>query len=156
MEDRNSLLQKAINYAFLLLKFRLRSELELRRRLENKKFDESTISQAVGFLKEKKFIDDNVFAEIWVNSRLKKPFGLSRIRRELALKGIAKPVIEGVIGKIKSDYPEEAVVLDLAKKRISKSSGLDSQKVKRRVYGYLLRRGFSSQISMDVLNKLLE
>ena len=58
MENNLNLgLEKAKNYCFLLLKFRLRSEYELLERLKNKKFDCQTSEKAVSFLKEKGFIE---------------------------------------------------------------------------------------------------
>ncbi|MDD5166937.1 MAG: RecX family transcriptional regulator, partial [Candidatus Omnitrophica bacterium] len=62
-------LQKARAYAFLLLKYRLRSEKELGERLEGKKFDEATVKETLAFLKENDFIDDKVFARAWIDSR---------------------------------------------------------------------------------------
>jgi len=51
-------LQKAKDYAFLLLKFRLRSEKEFVFRLKKKKFDEKTIKQALAFLKKEGLLDE--------------------------------------------------------------------------------------------------
>ncbi len=78
--------EKARAYAFLLLKFRLRRENELLARLKQKGFSEQVSKDTVNFLKEKEFIDDRVFAKGWVASRLKRPFGLRRIKQELNLK----------------------------------------------------------------------
>ena len=54
--------QAAKEYAFLLLKFRLRSEKELAQRLRQKKFSETIIQDTLTFLKDKQFIDDQIFA----------------------------------------------------------------------------------------------
>ncbi|MFA5096766.1 MAG: regulatory protein RecX, partial [Candidatus Omnitrophota bacterium] len=82
MNKRTEAFEKAREYAFLLLKFRLRSENELVQRLRRKKIPAETIKEVISFLEEKKFIDDNVFARAWLSSRLKRPFGLRRIRQE--------------------------------------------------------------------------
>jgi len=146
--------EKAKNYAFLLLKFRPRSEREITWRLKKKKFDPEIISQTVAFLKEKKFIDDNYFASAWIESRLKRPLGLRRIRQELAAKGIAKEIIDSEIGRIKENYSEDGVIKGLALKKFKTLKGLDPQKAKSRVFAYLVRRGFSPQTVMDTLNQL--
>ena len=144
---------KARDYAFFLLKFRLRSENELLERLLRKKFPEEAAKEAVAFLKEKRFIDDNVFAKAWLNSRLKRPLGLRRIKQELRQKGIDKAVIETEIGKVKG-YSEAETVLELAKERLGKLKTIEPVKAKRRVYEFLLRRGFSPEVVIDVLNQL--
>jgi len=153
LNKRTESFDKARDYAFLLLKFRLRSESELVQRLKLKKIPEETIKEVVSFLKEKKFIDDNVFARVWVNSRLKRPLGFRRIKQELRQKGIDKEVIETEVGKIKG-YSEAETVLELAKERLDKLKAVEPATAKRRVYAYLARRGFSPEVIIDTLNPL--
>jgi len=153
LNKRTESFAKARDYAFFLLKFRLRSENELAQRLRFKKIPEETIKEVVSFLKEKKFIDDNVFANAWINSRLKKPLGLRRIKQELRQKGVDKEIIEAQTAKLK-DYSESETVLDLAKGRLNRLKGIDQVSAKRRVYAFLLRRGFSPEVVLDTLNQI--
>lgn len=153
MNKRAESFDKARDYAFFLLKFRLRSEDEIIQRLRKKKIPEDTIKEVTSFLREKRFVDDNNFAQAWLNSRLKRPLGLRRIRQELSQKGIAKGVVETEIAKVK-DYSETEVVSDLARERLNKLKGIELVKAKRRLYGYLIRRGFSPEVVIDVLNQL--
>lgn len=147
-------LQKAKDYAFLLLKFRLRSEKEIYGRLRKKKFEEKVIKETLAFLKDKRFIDDNYFAKVWIESRIKKPLGLRRLKQELKIKGIDKEIIDSQIEQIKKDYSEEDIVTEIAKRRLQKLKGIEPRKAKRRILGYLLRRGFSPDIVMDVISQL--
>ena len=147
-------LQAAKEYAFLLLKFRLRSEKELAWRLKQKKFSEAVIQDTLGFLKDKQFIDDQIFAKGWVASRLKRPFGLSRIKRELVLKGLGKEVIETAIAQGKEDYNEASIVRRLAEQRFSRIKGIETLKAKQRVYAYLMRRGFSPDIVRNAVGEV--
>ncbi len=146
--------EKARAYAFLLLKFRLRSENELLVRLKQKGFSEQISNDTVSFLKDKEFIDDRVFARGWVATRLKRPFGLRRIRQELAQKGLDKEVIEDSLVQAKKDYSEDQIVSQLAQQRFSRLKGIEPQKAKARVYAYLLRRGFSPDIVSDTVKQL--
>ncbi len=145
--------QKAKNYAFLLLKFRLRSEKELCQRLEKKKYDTEIIEKTVSFLKEKGFIDDKYFAKSWIESRIKKPLGIRRLKQELIIKGVDKAIIDSQINEIKKNYPEEEIVIRIAKNRLNKLKGCDPEKARKRIYAYLLRRGFSPEIVIDLLTK---
>jgi len=152
VKNNREALQKARDYAFLLLKFRLRSEKEICQRLKKKRFDEEIIRDTVSFLKDKGFIDDNLFAKTWIESRIKKPLGLRKIRQELNLKGIDKEIIDTQISEIKKDYCEQDLVKKIAKVRLSKLKDIEPRSAKRRVYAYLLRRGFSPEIIIDALS----
>ncbi|MCX5693645.1 MAG: regulatory protein RecX [Candidatus Omnitrophica bacterium] len=146
--------EKARAYAFLLLKFRLRSENELKARLKQKGFSTELAQATVNFLKDKKFIDDRVFARGWVSSRLKRPLGLRKIRQELMQKGLDKEVISEALAQAKECYNERQLVEQLAQQKFSKLKNIDPLKAKARVYGYLMRRGFSPDIISDVVKEL--
>jgi regulatory protein len=148
------ILQKARNYTFLLLKYRQRSAHEIYRRLKRKKYDESVIKDTISFLRQKGFINDNDFARAWVESRLKKPFGLRRIKEELRQKGIEKPIIDQQIEELREDYREEDIVRKLAQDRFKKLRNLEPRKAKTRVYAWLLRRGFTPEVVIDTVNSL--
>ena len=148
------MLQKARGYAFLLLKFRPRSENEIRQRLKKKKFNSEIIENTVYFLKDKGFIDDDYFAKTWIESRIKKPLGIRRLKAELSIKGINKEIIDTQINEIKKSYAEEDIVGGIARDRLNKLKGIDPPKAKKRVYAYLLRRGFSPQVVIGCLNQI--
>ncbi|MFA4992558.1 MAG: regulatory protein RecX [Candidatus Omnitrophota bacterium] len=150
---RQGLASKAKEYAFLLLKFRLRSEKELAQRLRQKGFSEELSQETVNFLKDKHFIDDLVFARGWVSSRLKRPFGLRRIKQELMQKGLDKQVIEEAFVQAKEDYDEAGIVKQLAEQRLAKLKNIEPLKARARVYAYLMRRGFSPDLISNVLRK---
>lgn len=147
-------LVKAKNYAFRLLKFRLRSEAELEQRLKRKKFTQEVIRQTINFLKEKKFIDDREFARCWIESRLRQTAGFRRIRQELRLKGIDPGVMQEEIDSARQGYCEGEITLRIAKEKISQLKGLEPAKLKRRIYAYLLRRGFSPETVIETINAL--
>lgn len=147
-------LRKAREYAFLLLKFRLRSEKEIANRLKKKGFAEEAVKETVVFLKEKGFLNDELFAKTWVNLRIKKPLGLARVREELRLKGIEREIINRQIEKIKEGYCEEDIAAKIAREKLNRLKEIDPCKAKRRVFAYLLRRGFSPDIISDTLNQL--
>lgn len=148
--------EKARAYAFLLLKFRLRSENELKARLIQKGFPEELSQGTVNFLKDREFIDDRVFARAWVASRLKRPFGLRKIRQELIQKGLDRELIEDSFSQLKEHYSESQIVSQLAQQRFSKLKGIQPLKAKARVYAYLIRRGFSPDTVGEIMKKLTE
>jgi regulatory protein len=152
--NRSNDFEAAKAYAFLLLKFRLRSEGELESRLKRKKFSPEVVKKTASFLKEKKFIDDVLFARGWIQSRLRRSLGARRITTELKLKGINKEIIERELSLFKENYSEQEVVTRLAEERLKKLKTTEPRSAMRRVYAYLARRGFSPEIITDVLHNL--
>ena len=108
----------------MLLKFRLRSENEIRQRLKKKKFDVDIIEMTLSFLKDKGFIDDDYFAKTWIESRIKKPLGIRRLKAELSIKGINKAIIDTQINEIKKSYPEEDIVKGIENREITELENL--------------------------------
>jgi len=115
----------------------------VRNKLRQKGFSEPTADEAVGYFKGVDLINDRLFTQKWITWRLAKPFGFKRIKLELREKGVAPELIEEQLSEAKSDYAEEETVARLAKRRAAKHSGVPREKVKQRVYGYLMRRGFN-------------
>jgi regulatory protein len=154
-KDKSDSLQKAKNYAFLLLKFRQRSTKEIGLRLKQKQFEDPVIKETIAFLKDHAFIDDAAFARAWIDSRLKKPLGIRRIKEELRIKGIDNNIIDSNINQTRRDYSEEEVVSRIAADKLKQTpKGIEPQKAKRRIFSYLLRRGFSPGVISDILAQL--
>jgi len=137
-----------------LLKFRPRSVEEMRGRLKKKGFSSDIIKDTISFLKEKEFLDDRNFASGWVENRLKRPFGLRRIKQELKAKGIDKELIEQQLQQTSQNYFEQKIVEKLARDKWARLKNIDPRKAKTRIYGYLARRGFSPDAIIDILNHL--
>jgi regulatory protein len=147
-------MNKALGYALCLLKFRPRSEYELSQRLKRRGFLESNIKETLLFLKEKGLVNDLEFARIWVESRIKRNLGISRIKQELKIKGIDKDIIRQVIASVGLRYNEEERLKELIHRRWERLKHVEPQKAKRRLFLYLLRRGFSSNMIQEAINQI--
>ena len=137
-----------------MLKFRPRSEYELHQRLKRRGFSESAVKETLLFLKEKGLINDLEFARAWVESRLKKPLGINRLRQELKIKGIDRDLIQQVIESVSANYSEGTVIKELVCRRWEKLKHIQHQKAKRRIFLYLLRRGFSSDMIQEAIDQI--
>ena len=140
--------------ALRFLKIRPRSVGELKEKLKNKNFSREEIEATIEYLTEIKLLDDRAFTKSWIAYRLSRPFGFRRIYSELSSKGVAKEIIEEAIAQAKGQYAETDVILELARRRWSRLSGIDLQKKKKRVGDFLLRRGFPMDAVIKVLRKL--
>ncbi len=153
-KDNRASTTQAKETAFRLLKIRGRSEKELESRLQLKGFSDETIAETVEYLKRTKLIDDRQFTKSWINARLNKPFGLRRIAFELQKKGIAKELIEEGISNAKDVFDETQVVENLTKRRAARYGAIDKEKLRRRVFEFLARRGFSIETIQKSVQKL--
>jgi len=150
--DRKEL-EKARNTCFRLLKFRPRSEYELRLYLKKKKFSHEVIEEVTRSFLNNGLIDDSVFAKLWIESRIKRPLGLRRIIFELKTKGISDDIINDATSKYGSSENEEKIVEELVSRKLKAMHGLDREKKKSRLWGLCLRKGFSKEVVYEVLNK---
>jgi regulatory protein len=132
----------------------LRSQKEIEERLKRKGFEEKLIKETVGFLKEKHFIDDEIFAKNWIEWRLRNSLGIRKIRQELRAKGVPQAVIDNKVQEIGPGFPEEEIVSTIARERFIKLKDIEPNSAKRRIYAYLLRRGFSPDTVIEAINRL--
>jgi len=143
---------KAALYASRLINIRPRSEKELRKRFKEKGYNRATTQDIISQLKDKKIIDDEKFARLWVESRMRSnPKGVMLLRRELKEKGISDSVIEGTLIGIKEKEAESA--RELAEKKIDVFKKLTPNKAKKKLFDFLARRGFNFDIIEDIVKE---
>ena len=146
-EEEHKVLEKALRY----LSFRNRSVKEMKTFLLGKGYDPEVVSHTLTRLEEVGFLDDRAFAKTWAEVRVKsKGMGERLLERELHQKGIKKDIIRGVVAGL-GDEEERALSLALA--RIERLKGLDKVTAKRRLAGFLQRKGYSGEVVYDVVRK---
>lgn len=123
------------------LEYRSRSETELRRHLLNKrKYDVKSVDRCIEKLKEIRLIDDNAFAELWIQDRLcHRPKSRLMIKKELLQKGVDNDIANRVTESI--DDMEGAYKAGLKKVRLLHN--LQYRDFYKRLASYLGRRGYS-------------
>lgn len=142
---------KLQDIAIHFLNYRPRSEKEIRDHLTKKisqregiKFHEAQesplIGQIIAKLRRYKFINDLEFAKWFVESRIRShQKGLRIINLELKLKGIEKDIIEKVLKNVDS---EQDLAIKVASKKLKKWQKLSDLDFKKKLYQFLLSRGF--------------
>jgi len=94
---------------------------------------------------------------LWIKTRLEhNARSLLVIKHELMQRGVDKRTAEDLLDDIKSGFDEEEVVKKLLYDRMYTVRGLDMEKAKQRLYSFLRRRGFSSQIILKTLRNVLD
>ena len=148
----------ARNCIWRLLKFRQRSEYEIRQRLAQGAYEPSVSEEAIRYFKDNGYLDDRLFAKQWIDARLDKPLGLRAIRVELQRKGVSPEIIDELLTQKKQTIDERAIVEKVAEKYFAavKEKKELSPRLKPRFYGYLLRRGFSPEVISEVVQKFFK
>jgi regulatory protein len=129
---------------------------ELRAKLARKGFPPEQCDALVGDLSEIGLLDDAKYAQLWVESRaVFKPMGASRLRAELARKGIARELIDQALSDSREDRDEDGAALELARKKLRTMRSLEPDAARRRLAGFLGRRGFPGGVIAKVLKQLM-
>ena len=144
---------KGKNYAYRLLHDRPRSRRELRERLARKGFDEATIDLVLADLTKAGQIDDAKFARFLVESRMHmNPVGDVILKHQLKAKGVSEEIIAGALEEKAASYDEYELALAMARERFERLKKLDRRKATKRVYDFMVRRGFN----FDTIRRVIE
>jgi regulatory protein len=145
--------RKAIAAALNLLSYRPRAAGELQTKLREKGYAPEAIDAAIARMRELRYLDDEAFAERWVESRqVSRPRSARMLKRELAQKGVDRDTIERTIEEAGVDEFGDA--LELARKKYESMRGLERDVRYRRLSGFLGRRGYGYDIIRHVMETL--
>lgn len=147
--------RRAKMYLVQLLGYRARSESELRSRLQQKQFSESSIDKAVESLRRMGLINDQEFAQAWVRNRLTTgKAGRLRLAQELRARGVDRQVAEGALAEM-SEEKELSFALEVGQRRYERLRDEEPEAQRRKLASFLQRRGFSYETVSRVLNRIL-
>ncbi len=130
---------KSAAVSFLAL--RLRTALEVERKLLVMGYEEATIEKVIENLKEISYINDYNYACKYISEKAKlKPKSTRLLAMELSHRGISDEIIERTMSEFVTDDSE--VAIELLKKKYSKYSTFD-EKLINKMKSFLVSRGFS-------------
>jgi regulatory protein len=146
----------AVNY----LSYRPRSSEETVAHLIHKKFEEGIARRVTAQLQKIGMIDDRAFACMYTRDQLRRKAGRNLIRQKLFLKGIDRNMTDEVLNELIRPEEEKEAAQSLAARRLTltkKSLGpLDPDKKKKRLYEFLIRKGFSFEIAQMTVQQLIK
>ncbi|HET7038983.1 MAG TPA: regulatory protein RecX [Gemmatimonadales bacterium] len=149
---------KAYDTAVRLLAARGRSSQEIVTRLRHKGLGKDSVAHAVGRLEAEGLLDDANFARDYVRSRTDRGYGWTRILAELSRKGVDRLVAEQAVAEAGGGDEGEVRerLLALARKRAAQLKGLDRDVARRRLVGYLARRGYGAGELWQIVAEVVE
>ena len=146
-------LQRALSYAFKLLGYRQRSEQELRRRLLMKGFSKATAEEITRRLSESGYMDDRATASaLRLKAEEGKFLGLGGARQYLRRMGISR----GDADEALEGYDEMASATRLAEKKMNLIAGSPQAEARKKLSGYLRRRGFSYETVRKTIDAFIK
>jgi len=138
---------RALNY----LSYRPRSRAEIEAYLKRRGVPPITIQTVMDRLVGAGLLDDKAFAQYWVENREHfRPRGVRSLRFELRQKGVPDAVIDKAITNI--DETESAY--RAGRERARRLRRLDYQEFRRRLGGFLQRRGFGYDVVKVIVDRL--
>lgn len=119
----------------------------LRNKLMQRDFDPETVKKVICFLKEKKYLDDSRYAELWLKSRLRKnPAGKPVLAAALVSRGVSRETAEKAVSE---NLDEETF---MAGARLAYRKAASKKNItKEKIVANLLKKGYSMSVirSMD-------
>ena len=155
MRGNGDEVSKALGKAFSLLAVRSCSEAEMRSRLLRAGYSEGVVADALVRLKDYGYVDDARFSREKACALRDRGFGKSRIAHELKVRGVEPGLIGEAIGDAFGETGEEEIAYRLVVRRLPGYQRLPDPVKKRRLYGLLIRRGFSGGLASRMIKKIL-
>lgn len=147
--------QRAYERALKFLSYRPRSIAEVRQYLREHQVEESHGSAVIEKLLNLGYLDDQKFAQWWVENRKEfNPRGSHVIRRELLHKGVAEDIINEAIEQLGCAMDTEEEIEALARKRARRLLHEDRRTFRRKLGSFLLRRGFAYETVAPIVDRL--
>ena len=126
-----------------------RTEAQLRQKLKQKSYEDDVIEQAMEYVKSFGYIDDVNYAKRFVENR-KKTKSKHEITAMLSQKGVHREVISQAIAECYHQEDALEAICYLVEKKCG-SIEQCSDKDKKKVFDYLLRKGFSYEEIRQVI-----
>ncbi|HUJ18522.1 MAG TPA: regulatory protein RecX [Nitrospirota bacterium] len=145
-------LKQARNTAYRFLAIRPRSRAEVEKKLREREFPANTVSAVVEQLLRFGYLDDPKFARQWAAARVRtRGFGRRRIELELRQKGIGRDTAHEALAEAFDDSSESEIARREAEKKLRTLARFTPDVRKRRLAGFLGRKGFSGEVVREML-----
>jgi regulatory protein len=142
--------------AIRLLAHRARPRRYLEDRLRGKGLAAEAVEEALGDLESAGYIDDEQYARDRIDALLQKSKrGPLALTHKLVKDGVEGDLAERVVRETLAGEELSEWALEVAQKRAPRLRDLDSDTARRRLYGYLKRRGFSDAHCFSAVDEAL-
>ena len=140
--------KRAKKRALHLLEQMDRTEQQLREKLMASEYPDRCVDDAIAYVKSFHYLDDERYAETFTRYK-KDKLSRQQIKQKLMMKGVSRDIISNAIEE-EYDVDETVHIRNILEKKHFSNETADDGEF-RRVYNYLLRRGFRSN---DILKEM--
>ncbi len=134
-------IESAFQKALTFLAYKPRTVFDVRKKLIDGGYSGQIVETILEKLLEKDYLNDQQYAENWIeNKSINKPRGKKLIRLELKHKNIDQEIIEDAVSQMDQD---EELAFRAAERYHKRLLNLEEDVFKRRLTGFLIRRGFA-------------
>ncbi len=146
-DEREAAYQRAIKF----LNYRFRTESEIRQHLQKHAVPENVLEDVIQRLQRAGLLDDRRFANAWVENRADlHPRSRRALAFELKQRGVDQQVIQQSLEQVDDDQ----AAYQAAIRQSRKLNELDWQDFRKKMYGFLARRGFDYETSAPVVKRV--
>jgi regulatory protein len=143
---------RAKNIAYRYLSYRPRSFAEVEKKLRDKEFGDALVDAVLSDLVRLGFINDQRFADQWAQSRIRlRGLGRRRIEQELRNKGVDRETVRRTLKDVLAPDLEIETARKAAERKLATMKTLDREMMRRRLAGFLERKGFSYDVIRNIL-----
>ena len=141
----------AYQQALLYLSYRVRSEKEVRQNLQKHEMPEAVIEETLERLRKAGLVNDNEFAQTWVENRSTfRPRSRRALAMELRQKGLDDETVHSAV----SGVDENALAYEAAQKRLGRLKGLEWNDFRKKLSEFLARRGFPYSVISPIVTRI--
>lgn len=146
-------LEKYYQRALRLLNYRPRTETEISQYLQKKSASEDIIGIVLNRLKTSGLVDDERFAQNWVENRTElRPRSRRALVYELRQRGVSDEIIQDSI-----DQTDDGdLAYQAALRRARRITSLDWNEYRQKMLRYLAQRGFNYDVSNEAARRVWE
>ena len=143
--------ERAIQQAMLFLSYRPRSESEIRQNLRKHEYSDEVIDRTLERLRQDGLANDDQFARAWVENRSTfRPRSRRLMAMELRLKGLDQEAVSSAVETV----DDAALAYEAAQKRVPRFKDLEWIEFRKKLSGFLTRRGFSYAVIAPLVTRI--
>ena len=148
----NKAVRAAYHQALQWLTRREYCEVELRKRLLQREFDDIAIDSAIEELKQYGYLSESRYAESFLRSRVQKGDAPWMAAEKARQKGVDDVVLQQVLNALDRDYDAKAACLMILSKRDPQEQRRHDPRIWQRQARYLRNKGFDASTIVEALN----
>jgi regulatory protein len=147
--------QDALDRALRLVTKRSQTTRDLREKLRRAEVPTAAVDHAVEQLERLGYLNDEAWAETRAREAVRRGHGRARARQELRQHGIGESDAAAAVALAYAEVDATQQAIEQARKRVNSLQRLEPDVARRRLAGFLMRRGFDHDATRAAVEAVL-